>query len=122
MVKPYDFDVSLTCRHDEFDEQFKEIALDQVHKLSKYHTHIIDGNITIDRQNTSFKVEISIRVPGHTLRATNVGFNQIKALDTAIEKTKVQLKKLKSKIIDHRITFPQQEVESPEPDESDNFE
>lgn len=121
MVKTYEFDVTLTCRNNECDGQTREDAQDQIHKLSKYHTHIIDGNIMIDKQNSSFKVEVSLRVPGHTLIATDVNYSRLKALDAAIEKTKVQLKKLKSKVIDHRANPLQPEVESPEPEESDDF-
>ncbi|HUT62860.1 MAG TPA: ribosome-associated translation inhibitor RaiA [Anaerolineae bacterium] len=109
MVKAYDFDVSLTCRSNEYDKQFKETAINQMLKLSKYHTNIIDGDITIDKQNSAYKIEVSVRVPGHTVTAVHQDYNQIKALDMAIEKIKKQLKKLKSKVADHRVT-PQQPI------------
>jgi ribosomal subunit interface protein len=119
MVKAYDFDLTFTCRHDECDEQFKEMAIGQILKLSKYHKHIIDGDITIDKQNSSFRVEIFLRVPGHTFRAAHVDYKQVKALDSAIEKVKAQLKKLKSKVVDHRASPLKQEVEKLESTESE---
>ena len=102
MTKNYDFDVTITCRHDECNEQFKQSAVDELLKLTKYHGHIIDGDITLDRQNTSYKAEISLRVPGHTLIASHEDYKMNKAFDSAYEKTKTQLKKIKDKIVDHR--------------------
>jgi ribosomal subunit interface protein len=107
MVKAYDFDVTITCRHNDCDQKLKDSIIHEMLKLSRYHTHIIDGSVVIDKKNSSIKVEVSVRVPGLTITAANEDFNQAKALDTAVEKVKRQLKKLKSKVVDHRIP-PQQ--------------
>jgi len=119
MVKTYDFDVTVTGRHDVFDERFKKTAIDEVRKLSKYHSHIIDGTITLDRQNSSFKAEVFIRVPGHTFIASHEDYDLMKALDGAISKTKKQLQKLKSKVIDHRPAPQQYEVEGSESEDTE---
>jgi len=102
MSKAYDFDVTFTCRHNECDDHFKVAAINKIQKLSRFHSHIIDSDITVDKKNSLIKVEISLRVPGLTILAAHENFNQMKTLDVAIEKTKAQLKKLKSKVIDHR--------------------
>lgn len=122
MVKIYDFDVLFTCRHEECGEEIKETAIMEVQKLSKYHSHIIDGTIIIDRQNSSNIVEVSIRVPGHTFRASHIDYNLSTAIDAAIEKAKTQLKKLKSRVVDHRIPPQQLEVEVVESEETGDSE
>jgi len=122
MTKVYDFDVTVTTRHEDCNEQFKENAIEEVLKLSKYHSHIIDGDITIDKQNSSYRVEISLHIPGHTFIATNQDYNLTKALDATINKTKIQLKKLKSKIIDHRIAPQAPETERVEAEEALDLE
>jgi len=122
MEKNYDFDVSFTCRHEENDEIFRNLAVGQVLKLSRYHKHIVDCDIKIDKQNTSFTSEIILHVPGHTLRAEHKDFNQIKAFDASIEKVKVQLKKLKSKVVDHRVNTQLEKSENPELEESETPE
>ncbi|MFC1692502.1 ribosome hibernation-promoting factor, HPF/YfiA family [Candidatus Latescibacterota bacterium] len=122
MVKARDFTVTLTCRHEECGEQFKKTSIDELHKLSKYFTNIIDGNITIDRKNSSFKVDILLRVPGSTIRAEHEDYNNMKALDAAIKKAKAQLKKLKGKVIDHRVTHQRYEILNQEPEENGNNE
>ena len=112
MAKAYDFEVTITSRHNEIDEILKQAAIEEVLKLSRYHNHIIDSDITIDKQNSSFKAEISLRVPGHTFIASDENFDITKAVDSAIEKTKKQLKKLKSRVADHRVS-PQATVAEP---------
>ncbi len=102
MTKVYDFDVAMTCRHDECSDEYKQSLVDEVLRLSKYHTHIIDGYITLDRQNTSYRAEISLRIPGHTLISSNDDYKMDKAFVGAFDKMKAQLQKIKSKIVDHR--------------------
>ena len=107
MTKKYDFPVSFTCRHEECDEPFKAMAIEQVLKLSKFHSRIEDGNITFDKKkNPLIRVEISLRVPGIVIAATDEDFNQARAFDKVIEKAKTQLQKIRSRDIEHRA--PQQ--------------
>lgn len=122
MSKAYDFDVTFTCRHNECDDNFKVTAINKIQKLSRFHSHIIDSNIIVDKKNSSTKVEISLRVPGLTLLAAHEDFNQIKALDLTINKTKAQLKKMKSKVIDHRGTSQRGDFEVLESEELENSE
>ncbi|MFA6470964.1 MAG: HPF/RaiA family ribosome-associated protein [Candidatus Latescibacterota bacterium] len=105
MTKKYDFPVSFTCRHEECDEQFKTMAIEQVLKLSNFHSRIENGIITFDKKKASFvRVEISLRIPGSLLSATHEDFNQVRALDEVINKAKVQLQKVRGKTIKHRGT------------------
>ncbi len=122
MSKTYDFDVTFTCRHNECDDNFKAAAINKIQKLSRFHSHIIDSNIIVDKKNSSTKVEISLRVPGLTLLAAHEDFNQMKALDLTINKTKAQLKKMKSKVIDHRGTSQRGDFEVLESEELENSE
>lgn len=107
MTKKYDFPISFTCRHEECDEQFKAMAIEQILKLSKFHNRIEDGNITFDKKkNPLIRVEISLRIPGLVIAATHEDFNQVRALDEVVEKAKVQLQKIRSKVIEHRVVQP----------------
>lgn len=104
MVKTYDFNVMVTSRHEELNDQLKSSAVEEILRLSRYHNHIIDGDLTIDKKNSSYKAEMTLRVPGHVFVATAEEYDVAKAIDSAIDKTKTQLKKLKSKIVDHRAS------------------
>jgi len=112
IVKAYDFDVTLTCRHDECDDFFKDTAKNELLKLSKFHKHIIDGNIILDKENSAHKAEVTVRVPGSIFTGTHVDFDRAKALDGAVEKAKRQIQKLKSRIADHRPHIPTDKVVS----------
>jgi len=103
MEKYFDFNVTITSRNEGFGEGHKEKITKQLKKLKKYYSHIVDANVILDKQNSSFKVEISLHVPGLVITSRYEDFDQIKAMDTALEKVKTQLKKLKSKVVDHRI-------------------
>jgi ribosomal subunit interface protein len=102
MTKAYDFPVSFTCRHEECDDQFRDAAIEQVRKLSRFHSRIVGGSIIVDRKNPSVRVEVSVRVPGTVITAVHDDFNRTIALDAAIEKARAQIKKLKEKILDRR--------------------
>lgn len=102
MGNSYDFDVTITGRHEELDKDLKDNVIEQMLKLSKFYSHIIDGNVIIDRNSSVVKAEVSLRVPGSTITAVHEDYNQMKAIDAAIDKAKTQIKKLKSKVVDHR--------------------
>jgi ribosomal subunit interface protein len=105
MARAYDFPVTFTCRHDNCDEVFKQTAIEQVLKLSRFYGHIIDADITINGKKPSTRVEIVIRVPGMVITAVHDDFHRTVALDAAIEKAKNQIKRLKEKVVDHRVTL-----------------
>ncbi len=102
MEKNFDFNVTITSRNEGFGEGHKEKITKQLKNLKKYYSHIIDANVILDKQNSSFKVEISLHVPGLVITSRYEDYDQIKAMDTALEKVKTQLNKLKSKVVDHR--------------------
>ncbi|MHB9028015.1 MAG: HPF/RaiA family ribosome-associated protein [Candidatus Latescibacterota bacterium] len=111
MARAYDFPVTFTCRHDNCDEVFKQTAIEQVLKLSRYYGHIIDADITINGKQPSTRVEVVIRVPGMVITAAHDDFHRTVALDAAVEKAKIQIKRLKEKVVDHRASFPGEPVE-----------
>lgn len=104
MSNTYDFDVSITCRHYECIDPFRTVAIEEVKKLSKYHTRIINGDIKFDHQNSNMHVEISLHVPGTIINASESDYTVEKAFDASIEKMKTQLKKIRSKETDHRAS------------------
>ena len=115
MTKAYDFPVSFTCRHEECDNTFRNAAIEEVQKLSHFHSHIIDGSVIVDRKdNPSIRVEVSVRVPGTVITASHHDFNRTFALDTAVEKARAQIQKLKGKIHDRRT--PSVDLTAPEPE------
>lgn len=102
MEKSYEFDVMITSRHEDLKDELKKTIMNQMMKLSRFHSHIIDGTVIIEKNKFYYKAEVSIRVPGLTINAAQEDYNEQKAIDIAIEKAKTQIKKLKSKVVEHR--------------------
>ena len=75
-------------------------------KLSKYFSHIVESNVILDKQNSNFRVEITVQVPKQVISAKHEDPDRVKAFDTTYDKVKTQIKKLKSKVADHRIPQP----------------
>jgi ribosomal subunit interface protein len=111
MTAAYEFPVSFKCLHEECDVTFKDAAIDEVKKLSRFYAHIIDGAVVYDKKNPTVRVEVSVRIPGTVVTSVHEDFNRMAALDGAIEKAKTQIKKLKSRIVDHRGPHPAPTVE-----------
>lgn len=122
MKNANDFDVSITCRHGDFNDSLKKSINNKLQKLSKFYSNIINANVIIDKQNTGFRVEISLHVPGSVITATDEDYNQKKAIDSAVDKVERQIKKLKSKVIDHRVSPPTAVVEVENSEEVDDLE
>jgi len=117
MSKVYDYDVRITCRHEDCPDEIKESIIDEMLKLTKFHSHIIDGDVTLDSKNSHHRMEVLLRVPGLTITAVDEGFHQAKVIDAALAKAKTRLKKIKSRIVKHRVTNTAPAVEYFEADE-----
>jgi putative sigma-54 modulation protein len=118
MSQTNDFSVSISARHEELSDTVKESITSQIMKLSRYNNHIVDANILVDRHNSTYKVDVSIQLPGSVITACHEDYDQFVALDVALEKTKTQIKKLKEKSVDHRVNQVLQPVETGDIEES----
>ena len=107
-----DFNVAITSRHEELEDDAKNKIIEEIKKLSKFHSHIIKAVVTIDRQNTVFITEISLHVPGSVLMSSGQDFTLKKSYDSAYNKIETQIKKLRDKITEHRpVVIEQPEIE-----------
>jgi putative sigma-54 modulation protein len=97
-----EFPVTITARHDDISDTLKADVHHQIQKLSKYNPNIMDAKIIIDKQNTTFKVDISLQVPGSFITGKNEDYDLSKALDASIAKAKNQIKRLRDRIVDHK--------------------
>ncbi len=119
MSQTKEFAVSISARHEDLNDAVKESITSQMHKLSRYNKQIVDANIIVDKQNSTYKVDVSVQLPGSVITACHEDYDKSVALDAAIEKTKTQIKKLKDKIVDHRVNHDVQPIE---PETIDDFE
>lgn len=124
MTQSDTFAVTITTRHNDCTDPFKTMVQEQVTKLGKYYPTIMDAKVLIDKQHTTYRVEISVQVPGSFINGTDSGYDLERTLDSTVDKVKVQLKKLRDRIVDHKAPSTQSRAYDPfaESETTDEFD
>ena len=96
-------DVRITTRHVEIGEAFAEYADQRTRKLAKYDPRLAAVDLIFDEDHGQFSTEARADVPGvPTLVAKAEHDSKRKALDSALDKLGRQLKRERSKRVDHQ--------------------
>ena len=96
-------DVRITARHVSVGEGFAELAEERARKLTKYEPRLISVDLIFDKDHGKFSTEARAEVPGvPPLVATAEDDSERKSLDSALDKLGRQLKKERSKRVDHQ--------------------
>ena len=92
--------IIITARKFKARETLKDHVKDEVKSLLKFNDDIISADVILSYQNSHDsvkKAEISLRIPGQVLVATEETDEFTKSVSVATQKLIRQLKKLKSK-------------------------
>ncbi|MCK5382093.1 MAG: ribosome-associated translation inhibitor RaiA [Candidatus Latescibacteria bacterium] len=92
----------ITARHFEVSDSLKDRIHKAAAKLERFDDRIVDCHVVMDVQRHRNLVEVLLNAHGHTLRGKGESDNMYSAIDTAFEKSERQLKRLDSKLNDHR--------------------
>lgn len=92
----------ITARHFEVSGPLKDRIYKAVGKLERFDDRIVDCHVVMDVQRHRNSVEVLLNAHGHTLRGKGESDNMYPAIDVAFEKLERQLKRLDSKLNDHR--------------------
>ncbi len=96
--------IQITARKFKARESLKDYIREEVSNLQKFNDDILDVDVILSFQN-QYKnvknVEIILKVPGHTLAVTESSDEFTKAVATTVNKLERQLKKIKTKQIEH---------------------
>jgi len=96
-------DVRITTRHTTIGDGLTEYAEDRARKLTKYEPRLISVDLIFDNDHGVFSTEGRAEVPGApALVAKSENESKRKALDSAIDKLGRQLKRERSKRVDHQ--------------------
>ena len=114
--------VAITSRHDDISDAFKAGVHSKIQKLAKYNPNIMDAKISIDRENTTFKVDISLQLPGSFITGKSAGYDLDKVIDASIEKAKNQIKRLRDRIVDHKARPTAERIGTIETEETEEVE
>jgi len=92
----------ITARHFEVSDSLEDRIHKAVAKLERFDDRIVDCHVVMDVQRHRNLVEVLLNARGHTLQGKGESDNMYAAIDTAFEKLERQLKRLDSKLNDHR--------------------
>ncbi|MXY98433.1 MAG: ribosome-associated translation inhibitor RaiA [Gemmatimonadetes bacterium] len=93
---------SMTARHCELAEAYKEHADREIDRLNRYSDNILSADLIVSQEKYRFMVELNVHVEGHVLTSKEENAEAYTALDQAVNKMESQLKKHNGKLHDHR--------------------
>jgi len=94
--------IQITSRKFRAKDSLKDFIRDEIKSLSKFYDDILDVNVVLSFTHTKDSIktaELVLQVPGKTITVEESSEEFEKSINTAIEKIKIQLKKLKTKRI-----------------------
>ena len=91
-------EVQITSRHAKAPDSLKDTITWKLYRLERFFDKITSCHVIIDTESINQVVEIVINCLNHTVRAKAKEENIGKALDEAIDKAEIQLKKINTKI------------------------
>ena len=89
--------IRITRRTQRISSQIKDYIETKVKKLRKYSDRILDSEVVIGTEKNLTVVEIRAKVERTNLRVVTKDKDITKAIDFAVDKLEVQLKKFKGK-------------------------
>ena len=94
-------DIQITARHSKASADLQARLTDELSALEKFNDKITSCHVILDSENENKTVEITMHVQAHQLSANAKAENLGKAIDEAVAKIEVQLKKIKEKVKEH---------------------
>lgn len=96
-------DINITARHFNASAGLQSRVQDEIEKLGKFYPNITSASVVLDQEVEHMRrCEISLNIKGSVIVASADEENMGKAIDTAIERAKTQLKKHNEKQKDHK--------------------
>ena len=99
----------------------KDAVQEKIGKLERYFNQDTEANITLSVEKGRQKIEVTIPVKGHIIRAEQESSDMYVSIDLVEEVIERQLKKYKTKLIDKKQSalsfseaFLQEEMEAPD--------
>ena len=94
--------ITLTARHFDLTNPIRDYVEQSCEKLTKYFDHIINIHMTLSLENARNIVEMSLHASKFNLQSISEEMDMYLAIDNAVDKMEIQLKKLKDKVTDHQ--------------------
>ncbi len=94
--------ITITARHFDLTNAIRDFIEQSCEKLSRYFDHIISIHVILTLENMRNHVEMNLHASKFNIQSESEEMDMYIAVEAAIEKMEVQLKKLKDKVTDHQ--------------------
>lgn len=103
IIRRYLMDIQFSARHFNASAGLQDRIQEEMDKLAKFYPNITNASVILDHEVEHQRhCEISVNITGSVVVASADEDNMGKAVDVALERVKVQLKKANDKQNDHR--------------------
>ena len=100
-VDSQNWNINITGRHIQLTDAMKEHALERISRIEKFLDNVIDIHIVMTNQKNDHIVDIILKFSSMKIASKAVCHDMYTAIDEAVRKIEVQIRKYKSKIQDH---------------------
>ena len=94
--------ITITARHFDLTNAIRDYIEDACKKLQKYFEQIINVHLILTLEGGRNVVEMVLHVPKSNFKSESTEQDMYLAIDEAVEKMEIQIKKLKGKWTDHK--------------------
>jgi putative sigma-54 modulation protein len=95
-------EIQITSRHSKASQSLQDTITSELEKLGKFFDKITSSHVILDSEHVEKVAEITMNTLGRQVVATAKAENIGKAFDEALDKAERQLKKINSKIKNHK--------------------
>ncbi len=92
----------VTARHFDLTPELKERAEEEIASLTRYFDRIISAEFIFDAERHRRSAELKVKVYNQTIAAKSETDDIYTAMGASMDKVKVQLKKYKGKLKEHK--------------------
>ncbi len=95
--------INITGQNIDISAEMKNHINKEIQKMQQYFDNFTSANVTINEEKLNYKANMTVQVPGNTLRASSNATDIRTSIDQLFNKIYQQVKKHKEKLLDkHR--------------------
>ncbi len=96
------WDIQVTGRNVLVTDPMKDYVMEKISKIERLGNRIVDVNVTMDIQRFEHRVDIVVKIDNLKIKSHATSDNMYASIDMAVAKLLEQLRRYKSRMLDHR--------------------
>ena len=115
-------EIRISARHFELSDNLKDFSEEEINRLQKYYSNIINAELTMSVEKSRQIAELSVKVYGTLLTSKAKAFDMYLAVEQVVTKMERQIKKYKGKLKDKKGAKKSPPKTRPVPTDEEDFE